>query len=148
MIDRLRKEIQERLDQLLSEADKLRGALAALDPRAGRAPRESGRTPSRSGGSAPSRRASASSSGAARRTGAARRPAPAGRTRRRTAPGVTRRKILQALAGGDAMTAGEVAAATGLGRGTVSTTLSKLTKSGEVLKAERGYRLPEARAAS
>jgi CRP-like cAMP-binding protein len=40
------------------------------------------------------------------------------------------------------MTAGEVAAATGLARGTVSTTLSKLAKSGEVLKAERGYRLP------
>jgi DNA-binding IclR family transcriptional regulator len=40
------------------------------------------------------------------------------------------------------MTAGEVAKATGLGRGTVSTTLSKLTKSGEVAKADRGYRLP------
>jgi DNA-binding transcriptional regulator GbsR (MarR family) len=37
------------------------------------------------------------------------------------------------------MTAGEVAAATGLARGTVSTTLSKLAKAGEVLKAERGY---------
>ena len=34
MIDTIRKQIQERLDQLLSEAEKLRGALAALDPRA------------------------------------------------------------------------------------------------------------------
>jgi hypothetical protein len=39
------------------------------------------------------------------------------------------------------MTAGEVAAPTGP-RGTVSTTLSKLAKSGEVLKAECGYQLP------
>jgi DNA-binding IclR family transcriptional regulator len=39
------------------------------------------------------------------------------------------------------MTAGEIAAATGLGRGTVSTTLSKLAKSGELTKAARGYQL-------
>jgi DNA-binding transcriptional regulator GbsR (MarR family) len=38
------------------------------------------------------------------------------------------------------MTASEVAAATGLDRATVSTTLSKLAKTGEVAKAERGYR--------
>jgi DNA-binding IclR family transcriptional regulator len=50
--------------------------------------------------------------------------------------------VLGALADGSAMTAGEVAAATGLARGTVSTTLSKLAKSGEVLKADRGYRRP------
>jgi DNA-binding transcriptional regulator GbsR (MarR family) len=43
------------------------------------------------------------------------------------------------------MTAGEVAAATGLGRGSVSTTLSKLTKSDEVVKADRGYKLAAAR---
>ncbi len=50
--------------------------------------------------------------------------------------------MLSALANGDAMTASEVATATGLNRGTVSTTLSKCVKTGEVLKAERGYRLP------
>ena len=33
MIDRLREQIQERLDQLAGEADRLRKALAALDPR-------------------------------------------------------------------------------------------------------------------
>ena len=33
MIDRIRHDIQQRLDQLLAEADKLRRALAALDPR-------------------------------------------------------------------------------------------------------------------
>ena len=41
------------------------------------------------------------------------------------------------------MTAGEVAAATGLARATVSTTLTKLAKTGEVLKAQRGYQLPK-----
>jgi len=41
------------------------------------------------------------------------------------------------------MTAGEVAAATGLARPTVSTTLSNLAKRGEVLKADRGYRRAE-----
>jgi biotin operon repressor len=42
------------------------------------------------------------------------------------------------------MTAGEVATATGLGRASVSTTLSKLAKSGEAVKADRGYALPSA----
>ena len=56
-------------------------------------------------------------------------------------PGATRTAVLEALAGGNAMTAGEVASATGLGRGTVSTTLSKLAKSGAVTKAARGYQL-------
>ncbi len=51
--------------------------------------------------------------------------------------------MLAALANGEAMTAGEVATSTGLNRGTVSTTLSKCVRTGEVLKAERGYRLPE-----
>ena len=49
--------------------------------------------------------------------------------------------MLAALTGGEAMTAGEVAAKAGLARATVSTTLSKLAKTGEVQKAERGYRL-------
>ncbi|HTO55203.1 MAG TPA: winged helix-turn-helix domain-containing protein [Myxococcota bacterium] len=49
--------------------------------------------------------------------------------------------MLRALAGGSAMTAGEVASATGLGRASVSTTLSKLASSGEVTKAARGYQL-------
>jgi len=59
----------------------------------------------------------------------------------RTASGATRASVLAALAGGDAMTAGQVAAKAGLARPTVSTTLSKLAKTGQVQKAERGYRL-------
>ncbi|MDQ2898041.1 MAG: helix-turn-helix domain-containing protein, partial [Actinomycetota bacterium] len=39
------------------------------------------------------------------------------------------------------MTAGEIATATGLGRATVSTTLSRLAKTGEVTKAPRGYQI-------
>jgi DNA-binding IclR family transcriptional regulator len=49
--------------------------------------------------------------------------------------------VLEALTSGTAMTASEVASATGLGRASVSTTLSKLAKSGEVRKATRGYEL-------
>lgn len=124
MIDRLRKELQERLDQLLSEADKLRRALAALSPRGGSSPPSP--TPTRQPRPTPTRQ---------RRTQTP-------RTTRRTAPGATKTRVLGALADGNAMTAGEVAAATGLARGTVSTTLSKLAKSGEILKAQRGYRLP------
>jgi DNA-binding IclR family transcriptional regulator len=56
--------------------------------------------------------------------------------------------VLAALAGGDAMTAGQVADKTGLARGTVSTTLSKLAQSGELQKAERGYRLAPAAGSS
>jgi len=122
LIDRIRRDIQERLEQGLAEVEKLRRALAALDPRERSAP--------------PAR--------------AKRRPPPtstrspsAARARGGTAPGATKSAVLAALANGDAMTAGEVATATGLNRGTVSTTLSKCVKTGEVLKAKRGYRLPE-----
>ena len=59
----------------------------------------------------------------------------------RTASGVTKSAVLAALASGNAMTAGEVANATGLGRASVSTTLSKLAKTGEITKATRGYQL-------
>jgi DNA-binding IclR family transcriptional regulator len=49
--------------------------------------------------------------------------------------------VLAALAAGESMTAGQVADKAGLPRGTVSTTLSRLAKTGEVQKADRGYRL-------
>jgi DNA-binding IclR family transcriptional regulator len=49
--------------------------------------------------------------------------------------------VLEALAKaqGEPLTAGQVASSTGLGRPSVSTTLSKLARSGEVIKAQRGY---------
>ena len=49
--------------------------------------------------------------------------------------------MLAALADGDTMTASEVAHKSALDRATVSTTLSRLAKGGEVQKAQRGYRL-------
>ena len=70
---------------------------------------------------------------------------PAAGPRARTAPGATKSKVLGALSTDAGLTAGEVASATGLTRGTVSTTLSKLAKTGEVTKAKRGYQLPAAR---
>jgi DNA-binding IscR family transcriptional regulator len=62
----------------------------------------------------------------------------------RTPRGATKASVLAALAGGEAMTAGQVATKAGLARPTVSTTLTKLAKTGEVQKAERGYRLTSA----
>ena len=50
--------------------------------------------------------------------------------------------MLAALTGDRVLTAGEVATATGLARPTVSTTLSRLAKAGDVVKADRGYQLP------
>jgi len=65
----------------------------------------------------------------------------AGAMTERRARGGTKAGVLDALAGGEAMTASEVAKLTGLGRASVSTTLAKLAKSGEVSKADRGYQL-------
>jgi DNA-binding transcriptional ArsR family regulator len=130
MIDRIRSQIQERLDQLLAEADKLRHALSALDPRD-----SSSSTPTPSRPRAAKARANRSAAAPAAATGAD------GAARARTAPGATKRAVLAALDSERALTAGEVAAATGLARPTVSTTLSKLATSGEIVKAQRGYQL-------
>jgi hypothetical protein len=106
MLDQIRHQIQARLDELLGEAEKLRHALAALG--------------SRDGAATPSPSAAPAADRARRRTN----PAPASRTPARprasavavrTAPGATKTTVLEALSGGSAMTAGEIAAATGLG---------------------------------
>lgn len=138
MIDRIRQEIQERLEQLLAEAEKLRDALAALDPREQKSKAQP--APARRATRSASPRASTRSTASTR---ASARPAPSRGSNSRTAPGATKNSVLAALEKGGAMTAGEVATATGLGRGTVSTTLSKLAKSGVVVKADRGYKLPD-----
>jgi transposase len=52
--------------------------------------------------------------------------------------------VLDALNGGP-MTASEIAKITGIGTGTVSTMLTKMTKSGELAKAQCGYKLPDQR---
>ena len=63
--------------------------------------------------------------------------------KRVTAPrGQNQAKILAALKGRQPMTASEIAGLTGISAATVSTTLTKMAKNGELAKAERGYRLP------
>ncbi len=148
MLDQIRRDIQARLEELLGEIDKLRRALAALSSRESE--------PERSGRAAPVAGSAAGESVAksARRVPRTRRasvpPRPTAPTpaisaaapgSARTAPGVTKAAILTALKDGSAMTAGEIAAATGLARASVSTTLSKLASSGQVAKAARGYQL-------
>ena len=81
---------------------------------------------------------------AAKPTGRATRPSA---TTRATVParaprGQNKAKVLEALKDGP-MTASEIAKVTGIGTGTVSTMLTKMAKSGELAKAERGYRLPQ-----
>jgi hypothetical protein len=141
LIDRIRHDIQQRLDQLLAEADKLRHALVALDPRERRAPKPATTE------SHPTAKRAAKTPEAPKQTPARRRTRTASTANganasTRTAPGETKAKVLAALSSNQALTAGEVAKATGLARPTVSTTLSKLSKTGEVVKADRGYRLP------
>jgi CRP-like cAMP-binding protein len=143
LIDRIRHDIQERLEQLLAEADKLRRALAALDPR-------EKSTPNKTANPAPAGAGRSARAGAPARAARSTQPreptASAGNAGSRppAASGATKAKVLAALSSDGGMTAGDVASATGLGRGTVSTTLSKLAKSGEIAKAQRGYRLPTA----
>jgi alkaline phosphatase len=55
--------------------------------------------------------------------------------------GQNKARILESLKAGP-KTASEIAKETGIGSGTVSTTLTKLAKSGELVKADRGYGLP------
>jgi DNA-binding transcriptional ArsR family regulator len=137
LIDRIRHDLQERLEQLLAEADKLRRALAALDPR------EPTAKPATTPSTTPSPTTTATAAPKApRRSASADTPQLRSGSRARTAPGETKAKVLSALNSNGGMTASEVASATGLSRGTASTTLSKLAKIGEVTKAQRGYRLP------
>ena len=132
-------QIEEQLRQhrdLSDELERLRDALGRLE--GGVAARVRGRR-------TPAKAASQRTTAAAKKSPAAKGPPAAGRPRRAAASaprGQTRATILQALNDGP-KTAGEIAAATGIARGTASTTLTKLAKSGEVVKAERGYRLPE-----
>ncbi len=160
VIDSLRQQIQQRLDQLAGEADRLRTALAALDPRLTPSPARtaSARTPK---AAKPSPRPTAAGTGTAtKRPRAAVAKSKAGKpaatsapTRRArtpsvgslraTAPGATKAAVLGAF-GDEPLTGGQVAEKTGLSRPTVSTTLARLAKSGEVQKAERGYRIVSA----
>lgn len=144
MLDELRRDIERRLNDLLSEADKLRHALEALGPdghaASSRAHGQSSAPRARRATSA--RRAPARApAGSTSVTPAASQPATSGRARARG----TKDAVLAALSSGDAMTASDLANATGLGRASVSTTLSKLAQTGEITKAARGYQLADQR---
>jgi hypothetical protein len=94
VIDRLREQIQERLEQLAGEADRLRKALAALDPRSSNASarKQPARKPAQ-----PTKPATS----ATKRIPARRTSQPAARSPRRTTPGATKASVLAALARGD-----------------------------------------------
>lgn len=107
-------EIERQIGPLQSEADELREAIAKLES-AGAARRRA------SSGRRPGRPRSTSTAGA------------------RAPRGQNRARILAAIKS-EAKTAGDVAKETGIGRATVSTTLSKLANEGAAVKAQRGYR--------
>ncbi len=67
---------------------------------------------------------------------------PARGTSARAPRGENKKKILAALKDGP-KTASEIATGTGIKASTVSTSLTKLAKTGEVVKADRGYALPK-----
>ena len=123
------KHIEDQLKQhtkLTEELERLRGALSRLE----------GGARSRVG--APRRKPAPKSATSAPRTPAT-KPAS---TPARAPRGQNKAKVLDALKDGP-MTASEISKATGIPAGTVSTLLTKLAKSGEVAKAERGYKLPQ-----
>jgi predicted Rossmann fold nucleotide-binding protein DprA/Smf involved in DNA uptake len=126
------KHIEEQLTQqhkLTDELERLRGALTRLEGEA-----RSRVTTARRG-----RAATAKPAGSATRTAKPARTAK--RAPVRAPRGQNKAKVLDALKDGP-MTASEIAKVTGIGTGTVSTMLTKMAKSGELAKAERGYKLP------
>jgi predicted Rossmann fold nucleotide-binding protein DprA/Smf involved in DNA uptake len=111
-------DLEKQIAPLADEAEQLRTAIARLEAIE---PMGAGRRPSSNG------------TQAARRRGAARTPT--GRAPR----GQNRRLILEAIKN-EPKTAGAVANETGIGRPTVSTTLTKLVSEGAAVKAKRGYK--------
>jgi hypothetical protein len=143
--------------ELRSLADEIERRLPSGTPGASAISKAVRRTPTRSAGAA-ARPARAGTAGATARSGATTRGGASGRktataprrkaaaaspasTTARAPRGANKAKILASLNTGP-KTASEIAKETGIGTGTVGSTLSKLATSGEVVKAERGYRLP------
>jgi CRP-like cAMP-binding protein len=113
-------ELEEQIAPLADEAEQLRTAitrLEAIEP----------------GGSGRRTRAANGARATTTRRGAARTST--GRAPR----GENRRLILEAIKS-EPKTAGDVAKETGIGRPTVSTTLTKLVSDGAAVKAKRGYK--------
>jgi predicted Rossmann fold nucleotide-binding protein DprA/Smf involved in DNA uptake len=136
-------QIEEQLKQhqnLTDELERLRSALARLEGEV--RSRVTGGLGGRQPASAPT--STAAPKAAAKRNSAA-GPGAAGEPKRaaaRTPRGQNKAKILQALKDGP-KTASEISKQTGIGTGTVGTTLTKMANAGEIVKAERGYALPQ-----
>jgi CRP-like cAMP-binding protein len=134
------KQIEDQFGQhrrLVDELERLRAVLRDLE-RLVTSRLGDGRAPAPK----PAERAGASPAAkpAARATGSpAAKPAP---VPARTPRGQNKAKILAALKGRGPMTASEIAKVTDIPTATVSTTLTKMAKAGELRKAERGYTLP------
>ncbi len=125
------KHIEEQLKQhhkLTDELERLRDALTRLE----------GEARSRVSTARRNRKPTARPAPSATRTGDAKPASAPARAPR----GQNKAKVLDALKDGP-MTASEIAKVTGIGTGTVSTMLTKLATSGELAKAERGYKLPQ-----
>ncbi len=123
--------------QLRSLADEIERRLPRERPAASNPPRPARRrstrsaTRTRSSSTRATPRASRSRAAAATRTSSARAPR-----------GQNKAKILASLKKGP-KTASEIAKETGIGTGTVGSTLTKMATAGDVVKAERGYGLPK-----
>ena len=156
LFDRLRKvgvrrQVAKTLSDIGDGASKkavkaAQGAAAELRSLADEIERRLPHSSAAKASSASSRRAAApaprtrSAAPAPRRT-AATRSAAASSNGARAPRGQNKAKILASLKTGP-KTASEIAKETGIGTGTVGSTLSKMATAGEVRKAERGYGLP------
>jgi CRP-like cAMP-binding protein len=124
------KRIEDQLKRhhnLTDELDRLRDALSRLE----------GEARSRVSTGRRNRKPTAKPGGSTTRTRSAKPTSAPARTPR----GQNKAKVLDALKDGP-MTASEIAKVTGIGTGTASSMLTKMAKSGELVKAERGYKLP------
>ena len=119
-LDSIRKDINTRLAELrplVQEATQLQRALDALN-------------------------GTQSASGGIGRTSTPRARSAAPRPRRATARGQAQQQMVKYVKVHPGSTAGEIAKALGLNRGSTSTRLSQLAKAGELAKAKRGYSAP------
>jgi CRP-like cAMP-binding protein len=145
------KHIEDQLRQherLTNELERLRDALTRLEG-AARSRVSATRRPAGKPAQAPRRAGTTKRAGA--QAGASTRPAAkpgdGSAAKRASAParaprGQNKAQVLEALTDGP-MTASEIAKVTGIGPGTVSTMLNKMATSGELAKADRGYKLPQ-----
>jgi hypothetical protein len=134
------KAAEKAVSELRSLADEIENRMPGLSSApARRTRRTSRRSSARSAAAAPRRRSSARtvSRASARKAAPARSSTASGRAPR----GANKAKILASLKSGP-KTASEIAKQTGIGVGTVGSTLTKMAGSGEVQKAARGYALP------